>query len=86
MPSILPTMPIAYQLRIELRGFKPAIYRDVLVDPATPLPKLHNLIQAAMGWEDAHMHGFAKPLKNERYYRVPARHRSTALCTRDLLN
>jgi len=26
-------MPIAYQLRIELRDFKPAIYRDVLVDP-----------------------------------------------------
>ena len=68
-------MPIAYQLRIELRDFKPAIYRDVLVAPATPLPKLHKLIQAAMGWEDAHMHGFAKPLKNERYYRVPASHR-----------
>ena len=56
-------MPIAYQLRIELRDFKPAIYRDVLVDPATPLPKLHKLIQAAMGWEDVHMHGFAKPVK-----------------------
>jgi hypothetical protein len=50
-------MPTAYQLRIELRDFTPAIYRDVLVDPATPLPKLHKLIQAAMGWEDVHMHG-----------------------------
>jgi hypothetical protein len=65
----------AYQLRIELRDFKPAIYRDVLVDPATPLPKLHKLIQAAMGWEDEHMHGFAVPLKNERYYRVQASRR-----------
>lgn len=68
-------MPIAYQLRIELRDFKPAIYRDVLVDPTTPLPKLHKLIQAAMGWEDEHMHGFAVPLKNERYYRVQASRR-----------
>lgn len=68
-------MPIAYQLRIELRDFKPAIYRDVLVDPGTPLPKLHKLIQAAMGWEDEHMHGFAVPLKNERYYRVQASRR-----------
>lgn len=65
-------MPIAYQLRIELRDFKPAIYRDVLMDPAITLPKLHKLIQAAMGWEDVHMHGFAKPLKNERFWRVPS--------------
>lgn len=68
-------MHIAYQLRIELRHSKPAIYRDVLVDPATPLPKLHKLIQAAMGWEDMHMYGFAKPLKNEHYYRVAASRR-----------
>jgi hypothetical protein len=68
-------MHTAYQLRIELRDFKPAIYREVLVDPATPLPKLHKLVQAAMGWEDVHMHGFAKPQKNERYHRVLASRR-----------
>ena len=68
-------MNTAYQLRIELRDFKPAIYRDVLVDPATPLPKLHTLIQSAMGWEDVHLHGFAVPLKSERYYSVPASRR-----------
>ena len=28
-----------------------------------------------MGWEDEHMHGFAVPLKNERYYRVQASRR-----------
>jgi hypothetical protein len=68
-------MSTAYQLRIELRDFKPAIYRDVLVDPATPLPKLHKLIQSAMGWEDVHLHGFAVPLKNEHYDRVHASRR-----------
>jgi hypothetical protein len=30
-------MATAFQLCIELRDFKPAIYRDVLVDSATPL-------------------------------------------------
>lgn len=68
-------MNTAYQLRVKLRDFTPVIYRDVLVDPATPLPKLHKLIQAAMGWEDVHLHGFAMPMKNERYYRVPANRR-----------
>lgn len=68
-------MPTAYQLRIELCHFEPAIYRDVLVDPATPLPKLHTLIQTAMGWDDEHLHGFALPLKKESYYRVPVSRR-----------
>ena len=68
-------MPTAYQLRIELCHLKPAIYRDVLVDPATTLPKLHKLIQAVMGWQDAHMHGFALPLRNEGYYAVPGSRR-----------
>lgn len=71
-------MTLAFQLRIELRDFKPATYRDVLVDPATPLPKLHKLIQVAMGWEDVHMHGFAVPMKSERYYRVQASRRFEA--------
>lgn len=47
----------------------------MLAHPATALPKLHKLIQPAMGGEDAHMHGFAKPLKKERRQRVPDSHR-----------
>ena len=54
-------MAAAFQLRIELRDFKPSIYRDVLVNSVTPLPKLRKLIQVAMGCEDEHMHGFAVP-------------------------
>jgi hypothetical protein len=38
-------------------------------------PKLHKLIQAAMGWQDMHMHGFAVPLQSEAYDRVPASRR-----------
>jgi Plasmid pRiA4b ORF-3-like protein len=50
---------VGYLLHVELRYFKPAIYRDVIVDPSIPLSKLHKIIQAAMGWEDAHLYGFA---------------------------
>ena len=50
--------PTAWLLRIELRGLRPAIYREVLVAPDMPLHQLHSLIQAAMGWEEAHLHAF----------------------------
>ena len=51
----------AYVLRIELRDLKPAIWREVWVAPDTTLRKLHAIIQAAMGWEDCHLYGFAVP-------------------------
>jgi Plasmid pRiA4b ORF-3-like protein len=68
-------MTNAYQLHIELCHFEPTVYRDVLVDPATTLPKLHKLIQTVMGWENTHMHGFALPLRKESYYTVPGSRR-----------
>ena len=51
----------AYVLRIQLRGTKPAIWREVWVDAAITLRQLHHIIQSAMGWEEAHLHGFAVP-------------------------
>ena len=51
----------AYVLRIELRGTKPVVWREVWVDAAVSLRQLHHIIQAAMGWEEAHLHGFAVP-------------------------
>lgn len=64
-------MHTAYLLRIELRDLKPAIYREVMVDPGTTLRKFHKVIQAAMGWEDCHLHAFAMPSGSQRFYRVP---------------
>ncbi len=61
----------AFLIRIALRDVKPAIYRDVLVDPAITLRKLHAIVQAAMGWENAHLHAFALPNGSERFWRVP---------------
>lgn len=63
-------MTTAYLLRIELRDLKPAIYREVLVDASTTLRRLHTIIQAAMGWENAHLYAFAKPTGQQRFWRV----------------
>ena len=46
------------QLRIELLDMSPAVWRSVIAPAAITLPKLHRVIQAAMGWEDVHLHEF----------------------------
>jgi hypothetical protein len=48
---------LAYQLKITLEHSKPAIWRSVLVGDCT-LDVLHEIIQAAMGWTDSHLHLF----------------------------
>lgn len=46
-----------YQLKITLLRTKPAIWRRIET-PSLTLASLHDIIQAAMGWHDAHMHEF----------------------------
>src|SRR6059036_2721688 len=47
-----------YQLRIDLRHLKPAIWRRVLVPGSIKLSKLHVVLLWAMGWHGGHLHGF----------------------------
>ena len=47
-----------YQLRIDLEGARPPIWRRVLVPSHFTLAHLHDIIQAVMDWEDYHMHEF----------------------------
>jgi hypothetical protein len=47
-----------YCLRIELEGIAPPIWRRLWIDGGVTLLKLHHVIQAAMGWTDAHLHEF----------------------------
>lgn len=47
-----------YQLRIELQHVKPLVWRRVLVPASIRLSQLHATIQAAMGWDDGHLHEF----------------------------
>lgn len=46
------------RLKIVLADTEPAIWRRVEVPAETTLKQLHAVIQAAMGWDDAHLHEF----------------------------
>jgi Plasmid pRiA4b ORF-3-like protein len=46
-----------YQFKITLHESKPPIWRRIQVSDCT-LRDLHELIQAAMGWENCHLHQF----------------------------
>ena len=48
----------AVQLRISLMEHTPTIWRRLLVPGEITLAKLHMVFQAAMGWEDYHLHYF----------------------------
>lgn len=62
------TGPAVYQLKIQLLDVKPPVWRRVRVSGDTTLAGLHDVIQAAMGWEDYHLHEFT--IGRTRY--VPA--------------
>lgn len=64
----------AWLLRIELRDLKPAIWREILVPPDMTLRRLHAVIQAGMGWRNAHLYGFAVPGpgRQNRFWGVPS--------------
>ena len=46
-------------LRIDLLGSDPPIWREIEVPTSMTLKQLHAVVQAAMGWEDAHLWEFA---------------------------
>ena len=58
MPTQLPNPIEIYQLRITLRDSDPLIWRRILVASNTTLLRLHDTIQAVMGWLDYHLHAF----------------------------
>lgn len=43
---------------IEVREVQPRVWRRLLVPGSLRLDKLHRMFQAAMGWEDCHLHAF----------------------------
>ena len=53
------------RLRITLEGIEPVIWRQVEVSLTATLKALHDVIQAAFGWEGYHLHLFA--VGEERY-------------------
>ncbi len=53
-----PAPPTTFQLRVTLEDIYPPIWRRVLVPANITLAKLHDVIQAAMGWTNSHLHEF----------------------------
>ena len=49
---------VIYELRIELRDIKPAIWRQVLFPSLASLEALHAVIQECFGWQDYHLYRF----------------------------
>jgi Plasmid pRiA4b ORF-3-like protein len=43
---------------VSLHGAKPPIWRRLRLPASTTLAQLHQVIQVAFGWEDAHLHAF----------------------------
>src|SRR4030095_2877994 len=55
--SVVP--PEIYQLKVTLFGTSPPIWRRLLVPADLTLAQLHDVLQAAMGWQGCHMHEFS---------------------------
>ncbi|MGC9208127.1 plasmid pRiA4b ORF-3 family protein, partial [Acidithiobacillus sp.] len=53
-----PTGPVTYLLHVSLEGIEPPVWRRLWVDGGFTLNALHHILQAAMGWTDAHLHDF----------------------------
>jgi hypothetical protein len=53
-----PTSRDGFALWVTLQGIKPAVWRAVTVPVVAPLSMLHEVLQIAFGWEDAHLHEF----------------------------
>jgi hypothetical protein len=54
-----PTPPEIYQIKVTLVGTDPPIWRRLLVPAQATLGQLHDVVQAAMGWDDDHLHEFS---------------------------
>ena len=57
------------RLRVTLRDVEPPVERVVDVPVSTTLPELHNVLQAAFGWWDCHLHQFVTA--DESCYGIP---------------
>jgi Plasmid pRiA4b ORF-3-like protein len=75
--SVSPREAAVYILRITLEEVEPPVWRRVQVAGSLTLERLHTVLQATMGWHDAHLHEFevggrryGQPEPDEPHYKV----------------
>ena len=59
-PTLLPVpdeVP-GFLVRLDLHGAKPPVWRRLELPGDLTLPRLHDVVQAAMGWYNSHLHRF----------------------------
>ena len=58
-----------YQLKVTLRDSLPSVWRRIQMPGDILLPRLHAVLQIAMGWTNSHLHGFKATWK---FYAEPS--------------
>jgi hypothetical protein len=53
-----PADACGFRVRLDLHGAKPPIWRRLELPGDLTLPRVHDVIQAAMGWTNSHLHRF----------------------------
>ena len=56
MPA--PSEVRGFRVRLDLHGAKPPVWRRLELPGDLTLPRVHDVIQAAMGWTNSHLHRF----------------------------
>lgn len=56
---------VTYRVRVDLVGAKPPLWRRLELASDLMLHEVHDVLQAAFGWTDSHLHRFAR---GPRYY------------------
>jgi Plasmid pRiA4b ORF-3-like protein len=62
---------VTFRVRVDLTGTKPPLWRRLEVASDLYLNEVHEVIQAAFGWTDSHLHEFAS---GQDYYHVTTEH------------
>lgn len=59
-PQLLPVPAETrgFRVRLDLYGAKPPIWRRLELPGDLTLPRVHDVVQATMGWENSHLHRF----------------------------
>lgn len=57
-----------YQLKITLKHIRPQIWRRIQIPADIKLGRLHDVLQATMGWENCHLHQF---VSGDNRYGIP---------------